>query len=209
MTELDVQHLLARELWYWDIFPTVILSAVDERFRIYRHPVVVGASLKRYVALNVCTRRWGLVVSTTRMLHFGEPGEKLAEAWRLGPKVNAAMWAASRPGNTLGEVVEAARKAYREIGFPDEWKLHHQGGPILTLERLFLAQPGDRTKIVPGMVLAWNPTVQGTKFEDTVVVNADGSLENLTPTIRWPSVEVEAGGRRHKVPGLMIRPVEE
>jgi Xaa-Pro dipeptidase len=206
MTERDVQYLLMREFWYWDIFPTVVLSAVDERFKTYRHPVVVGAELKDYVALNVCTRRWGLVVSTTRMLHFGEPAGRLAEAWEKGPAVMGAMLAASRPGNTLGAVVQEAQRAYRSIGYPDEWKLHHQGGMILTLERLYLVTPDDRTRIRPGMVLAWNPTVQGAKFEDTVVVNEDGTLENLTPTLRWPSVTVRVNGRNYQVPGLMVRP---
>lgn len=207
MTERDVQYLLAREFWYWDIFPTVILSAVDERFRTYRHPVVLGAPLKRYCALNVCARRWGLVVSTTRMLHFGEPDPALKKAWELGPRVDAAMWAATRPGNSLGDVVAAAQNAYKQVGYPDEWKLHHQGGPIFGLERLFLAAPGDRTKIIPGMVLAWNPTLQGAKFEDTVLVKQDGTLENLTPVLNWPSVDVKVGATTYKVPGLMIRPV--
>jgi len=207
MTERDVQYLLGRELWYWDIVPTVILSAVDDRFKTYRHPVVVGATLKRYAALNVCARRWGLVVSTTRMVHFGEPDPALAKAWAAGPQVNAAMWAASKPGNTLGDVVQAAQEGYRAIGYPEEWRLHHQGGMILTLERLDLVKPGDKTVIKPGMVLAWNPTVQGAKFEDTVVVKEDGTLENLTPAITWPTVSVQAGAHTYKVPGLLIRPM--
>lgn len=208
MSERDVQYLLARELWYWDIFPTVILSSADERFQTYRHPVVQGATIRRYVALNVCTRRWGLVISTTRMLHFGEPEGTLARAWKEGPKVMGAMWAASRPGNTLGEVVKAAQKAYSTIGFPEEWKLHHQGGMILTKERLGLALPSDKTDIVPGMVLAWNPTVQGAKFEDTVVVKKDGTLENVTPCLKWPTVTVEEGGQSFKVPTVMVRKEE-
>lgn len=205
MSERDVQYLLARELWYWDIVPTVILSSADERFRTYRNPVVQGETIRNYVALNVCARRWGLVVSTTRMLQFGDPDDKLAKAWKEGPKVAAAMWATSRPGKKLGDVVNAARDAYREIGYPEEWKLHHQGGMILTKERLGLATPDDRTPIVPGMVLAWNPTVQGAKFEDTVLVKKDGTLENLTPCLKWPTVEVELEGQKYKVPGLMVR----
>ena len=53
------------------------------------------------------------------------------------------------------------------------------------------------------MVLAWNPTFQGAKFEDTVVVKEDGALENLTPCIKWPTVEVTEGKTTYKVPGLM------
>jgi len=206
MTERDVQYLLAREFWYWDIFPTVILSAVDDRFITYRHPVVVGQTLRSYVALNVCTRRWGLTVSTTRLVHFGKPPAALEKAWTDGPRVMAAMWHASAPGNSLGDVLRAAQRAYSDIGHPDEWKLHHQGGMILGLERLYLVQPDDKTAIKPGMVLAWNPSVQGAKFEDTVVVKPDGTLENLTASKKWPMVTVTNGGRSFEIPGLLIRP---
>lgn len=207
MTEHDVQYLLQRELWYWDIFPTVVLSAVDERFQTYRHPVVVGAPLRRYVALNVCTRKWGLVISTTRMVHFGEPEARLARIWKEGAKVNAAMWAASKPGRTLGDVFAAAQRAYAEIGFRDEWRLHHQGGMIGPIERLYLVGPGDKVKIRAGMALAWNPTVQGTKYEDTVVVREDGTLENLTPCLSWPTIPVTVGNTTYQVPGLLVRPM--
>jgi antitoxin VapB len=206
MSEYDVQYLLAREFWYWDILPTVLLSAVDERFKVYRHPVVVGERMRSYVALNVCTRRWGLTVSTTRLVHFGEPDEKLKRAWAEGPKVGAAYLAASKPGNTFGDVFAAGQKAYADMGFPEEWKLHHQGGPILGLERLVLVQPGDRTPIRAGMVLAWNPTVQGTKFEDTVYVRENGTLENLTAPIDWPTAPVTIGGTTYRIPTLLVRP---
>lgn len=205
MSERDVQYLLAREFWYWDIFPTVLLTAADDRLLTYRHPVVTGKTVQNSVALNVCTRRWGLVVSTTRIVYFGEPDAALQKAWADGPKVAAAMWAASRPGNTLGSVVRTAQKAYEAIGAKDEWKLHHQGGPILTLERLFLVLPDDKTPIKPGMVLAWNPTVQGSKFEDTVVVKADGSLENLTASKKWPTVKVTVDTTTFDIPTLMIK----
>ncbi len=205
MTEHDVQYLLCRELWYWDILPTVVLSAADERFAVYRHPLPIGAPIRRLIALNVCTRRWGLTISTTRVVHFGEPEEQDAKMWEQGSKVYAAMWDATKPGARLGDVLTEAQRAYESIKLPGEWRLHHQGGMILGLERLYLVQPGDKTKIVPGMVLAWNPTARGTKYEDTMVVRDDGTLENLTPCLKWPVVEVSIGGKIIRVPALLVR----
>jgi hypothetical protein len=40
------------------------------------------------------------------------------------------------------------------------------------------------------MAYAWNPTVQGSKSEDTYLVTADG-VENLTATGDWPTRSVE------------------
>ena len=61
----------------------------------------------------------------------------------------------------------------------------------------------------PGMVLAWNPTLQGTKFEDTVVVKQDGTLENLTlpNSSKWPTTDVKVGAVTYKVPTVMVRPL--
>jgi hypothetical protein len=43
------------------------------------------------------------------------------------------------------------------------------------------------------MAYAWNPTVQGTKSEGTVLVTDDG-IERLTPPVDWPTQEAEAVG---------------
>ena len=51
------------------------------------------------------------------------------------------------------------------------------------------------------MAYAWNPTVQGAKSEDTVVVSGDG-IEVLTATGDWPTREFEVEGEtvvRHAI----------
>ena len=39
---------------------------------------------------------------------------------------------------------------------------------------------------------AWNPTVTGTKVEDTALVVGD-SIEIITSTPGWPTIELEGG----------------
>jgi hypothetical protein len=41
------------------------------------------------------------------------------------------------------------------------------------------------------MAYAWNPTVQGAKSEGTVIV-ADDTIEPLTTTGDWPTIDVAA-----------------
>jgi hypothetical protein len=43
------------------------------------------------------------------------------------------------------------------------------------------------------MAFAWNPTVQGTKSEGTVLVSEEG-FERLTAPGDWPTREAEAAG---------------
>ncbi len=38
----------------------------------------------------------------------------------------------------MADVMEAMKEEYRAQGFEDEWKCHHQGGPIGYQDREFL-----------------------------------------------------------------------
>lgn len=206
MLDRDVQYLLERELAYWDIVPAVALASGDDRTRTYARPQAVGNVVKRYVGMDVYATRWGLGVELSRRLHFGEPVPELAKAWKDAPRINAAMVAASHAGATLGDVLEVADKAYRHAGYPDEWKLRSQGGLLLSPDGQNIALPKDKTRIQAGMLLTWYPMAGGARFEDTYLVKPDGSLENLTAPISWPTVSAKAGKESITMAALWIRP---
>jgi antitoxin VapB len=91
------------------------------------------------------------------------------------------MVAASVPGATLGDVIAAAQRAYAEAGFPDEWRLHHQGGLLGYRPRERVATPGDPTVLAPGMAVAWNPSITGVKLEASLlIVDSTGMHRALT-----------------------------
>lgn len=203
MSEYDIQYLLARELWYWDIFPTVNLASVDQRVLTYKHPFPEGAELERYVNLNICARRWGMIISTSRLMHFGPPDDELAKVFAAGGKVMASMLHATRPGNTFRQVLQANEEAYAAEGYSGEWQRHLQGGPILTGERITLLRNLPDAEIKLGMALAYNPTCQGSKHEDTFLVTEEG-LEILTPCISWPTRRYVIDGKEYEVPDLKI-----
>ncbi len=207
MSELDAQYLLQRELSYWDIVPAVTLASADDRTRSYARPVAAGNPIKQYLGIDVTARRWGLSVALSRRAYFGEPTPDLAKAWKDTPKLEAAFLAATRVGGTLGGVIAAAEKSYREAGFPEEWKLRDQGGPLLTGEYPERVLPGDKTPIQPGMVLAWSPMAGGARYQDTYLVRPDGSLENLTAPQTWPAVTARVGKTAYAVAGLWVRPL--
>ncbi len=203
MTELDLQYLLAREFWYWDIFPTVNLASVDHRVRTFKHPFPNGATLQKYVNLNVCVRRWGMIISMSRLMHFGEPDEELKRVYKVGAQVMAAMLNATKVGNRFQDVLDANVKAYADGGYPDEWQRHLQGGPILTAERIVLLRHEPEIRFTNGMALAYNPTCNGSKHEDTFLVTDQG-IEMLTPCIRWPTKTVRIDGKEYRVPDLKV-----
>jgi antitoxin VapB len=78
---------------------------------------------------------------------------------------------------------------YAATGFTNEWQLHHQGGPAAYEPREFLATPGSSDVVAVGQAYAWNPSITGTKSEDTILVGEAGN-EVLTTISGWPTLPV-------------------
>lgn len=159
---------------------SVLLAAADERIARYRHPLPTATPVRQRLMIVLVAERWGLHVALTRSRAFEPPSGELARRMDAVETIQESMHRATRASGTLGDVMAAARLAYKASGFPDEWRLHHQGGVIGYQPREQIAVPGDPTPIRPGMAFAWNPSVAGAKAEDTVVLETDERLVTIT-----------------------------
>jgi antitoxin VapB len=195
MTESDVAARTASQCLTKAISPIVLLVAADERIRNWRHPVVKEAKVERYVMVVICGRRHGLIAALTRLVHFGELPEDLRRRHRAVCAVNAAMIRATVPGKAASAVFSAAQAAYAKSGFPDEWQFHHQGGATGYQPREYIATPECGEVVQAGQAFAWNPSIRGTKSEDTILVADDGFEVLTAPSRDWPMVEAEVGGQ--------------
>jgi Xaa-Pro aminopeptidase len=193
-TEYQIAGLLAQEAESRGAQAIVNLIATDGRIFSYRHPLPTNKKLDRYAMLVLCGRRWGLVCSITRLVHFGPLPDELRRKSEAVAEVDAALIAATRPGRTLGEIFEIAQRAYAKTGFADEWRLHHQGGPAGYEPREYVAVPGSTDVVAVGQTYAWNPSITGAKSEDTVLVGEDGN-QVLTTIPDWPMLSVSTEGR--------------
>ena len=202
MTENQIAALLAREAQSRGVQPIVNLIATDERIFKFRHPLPTDKKMARYAMLVLCGRRWGLVCSLTRLVHFGRLPAELQSKSLAVATVDATVIAETRPGRTLGEIFARTQAAYAEAGFPDEWKLHHQGGPAGYEPREYIATPGGKDVVNLGQAYAWNPSITGTKSEDTMLVGAAGN-EILTPIPGWPVLTVEVGAMKVERPAIL------
>ncbi|MFN8558769.1 MAG: M24 family metallopeptidase [Dehalococcoidia bacterium] len=199
-TERELAGAAARALWARGIHPTLTLVAGERRLPRYRHPTAGADRLGGRAMLVVCGRRHGLYANLTRFVYFRPPTNEERRLTADVTAVEAAAWAASRPGAPLGAVYDAIVRAYAERGHPGAEEGHHQGGTTGYLSREVVALPGDPTVIEDGTALAWNPSLPGAKIEDTVLTTEQG-IEILTDDPAWPSVTV-AGRRR---PDLLVR----
>ena len=193
VSEYELEASTAERLLREGIFPSVLLMAADRRILTYKHAVARGARVDRYAMLNLCARRWGLIVSITRFVHFGRMPAELERGFAVAAQVNAALQHASRAGTTAGSLFDTAAHAYTAAGFPGEEQLHHQGGACGYQERDWVAAPGATQVVQPTEAFAWNPSCRGGKVEDTTLL-AEGHIELLTATPRLPQVTTERNG---------------
>lgn len=201
-TEHEIAALLAGETEARGAWPIVDLVATDERVYKYRHPLPTDKAMERYAMLVLCGRKWGLVCSITRLVHFGALPAELERKQEAVARIDAAFIAATKPGARLSNVFARAVETYAATGFPDEWELHHQGGAAGYEAREYLGTPSSEEVVSEGQAFAWNPSVTGVKSEDTVLIGAGGH-ETLTQIPGWPSIQVEIDGQVIPRPALL------
>lgn len=203
MSERKMQALVASGLLERGILPSVLLTATDDRIRNYRHAVPRGARLKHFGMLNLCARRWGLCVSMTRFVHFGPMPTELAEKFSAVARVNAKLHNATREGSTAEDLFFVAQEAYAAEGYTGEEKMHHQGGATGYWEREWIARPGGAECVQAIQSMAWNPSIQGAKIEDTVLL-WDGKLETITRTPALPSIGIPIGKAMYNFADVLL-----
>lgn len=180
----------------------VTLVAADGRIAKFRHPVPTEKSWERVVMLVSCSRRLGLVTSLSRIVCAGEVPEELKRRMDATARVNAELLAATRPGVAGSELYRVAAGAYAEQGFPGEERLHHQGGAAGYRTREWVAHPASTETVQNRQAFAWNPTVTGSKVEETCIASVE-DVEVITKSPDWPQISVRVGGREYLSPDVL------
>ena len=175
MSEHDAAAAITASCRTRALVPTVLLAATDARIRRYRHPLPTGALLDRRVMLVASTQRGGLYANLTHIAWFEEPDPETERRQAACEEILGRMCAeATRPGRTLADAFADCRRFYADAGFADEWRLHHQGGITGYASREVIATPHTDVPIETGQAFAWNPSITGTKAEETFVLTAAG-----------------------------------
>ncbi len=189
-SEHEIAADLSRRVLAHGARPGVVLIATDERVHKYRHPIPTEKKVRDYVMLVLGGSKWGLQISLTRFVAFHPMSDDLKRRWRDVNQIARYFTLATRPGRPWAEVFAGAAELYAELGWPEEWHLHHQGGPTGYRGREFTANPESPGAVSAVQAAAWNPSITGTKSEDTIVVSDQGH-EFLTRHGEWPMLDVE------------------
>lgn len=190
-TEFEVAGMLAEGLLAHGMEPVTMLVAGGDRIARHRHPLPLDEAIGDRVTVVICGRRHGLISAVTRTMTFGPVPAALADAYERILRVESAFLRGTVVGETIGSAVAAGTAAYAANGFAaDEWHRHHQGGFSGWESREYPASPASTDLLVEGGVVAWNPSGDGAKVEDTAIVHADGP-ELLVRDGIWPEMTVD------------------
>lgn len=203
-TEAEITGRLAARLWKHRIDPTGYMAAADERVRLYRHPIPTMNKVKKYLMLCVNARYQGLIVTITRLVHFGPISAELKKQYRDNVEIECRMIAKTKIGTPMNVPFLAAIDLYESMGYHGEWKLHHQGGAMGYYGRDTRVNHGTDEIIQPNQAFCWNPSISGTKSEDGFIVTPDGPIMITHPVI-FPTMEMEIEGIKFSRPDILVR----
>jgi len=191
-TEAEITGELAKRLWKSRIDPVGYQAAADERAYKYRHPIPTEKKTKKSLMLCVMARKWGLIATITRLLNFGEVSEKIRKQYRDNAYIECEMIAATNPGVKTNSIFNKACELYEELGYHNEWKLHHQGGAMGYDVRDYVCSSDSKEVVQENQVFCWNPSISGTKSEDAFIT-MKGGFKFITKPVLFPSLEIKVG----------------
>ncbi|HSS20495.1 MAG TPA: M24 family metallopeptidase [Pyrinomonadaceae bacterium] len=200
--EQQVARRVADGLAVHNIRSIVTLVAADDRISKYRHPVPTSQRWQHAVMIVVGAQRGGLITSFTRIVHHGTIPDDLRRRTEAAAQVNAQLLAATKPGASGADLFKLAAQTYASEGFANEERLHHQGGATGYRTRDWVAHPASNERVQLHQAFAWNPSVTGTKVEETCIAFADG-VEVITGNAGWPQVSTRVDGREYLSPDIL------
>ncbi|MGJ8453814.1 M24 family metallopeptidase [Pseudothermotoga sp. U03pept] len=202
-SECEIAGRISAELWKYRIDPTGFMVAADERAKLYRHPIPTTKKIQRMVMVSVNARYKGLITTITRTVWFGKPPSEYIEQYRENVEIECIMIEKTKIGTKMNVPVLAAIEEYQKRGYSDEWKRHHQGGPMGYYARDIRVTPSCEEVVRKNQAFCWNPTISGTKSEDGFIVTEDGPVMITRPFI-FPRLEIEVNGAKFVRPDVIV-----
>lgn len=203
-TEFQACSLIVQAMQAKGFETLSVFAAGDDRITSYRHAVPAENVINKRAQLGGNFRRYGLVVCLTRYLYFYQPEASLVAQYRANQRIDCAMMHSSRPGRPFTEPLEIGRALYKKEGWEAEFDKHHQGGPIGYAGRDFRVDFNTPGVIAAHQAFCWNPSITGTKSEDTVICTDQGVIP-VTRPILYPKVEIKVEDETFIRPDLLVR----
>ncbi|HKM07779.1 MAG TPA: M24 family metallopeptidase [Sphaerochaeta sp.] len=201
-TEIEAVKRITMSLYDHGMEFTSLMCAADERLYKYRHAIATDNRIKERVQIGGNMRKWGLTVCLSRYVNFVPVTDELLRQYRLNQEIDCTLMVNSVPGRPYTDPLKASQALYEKHGLANEFLKHHQGGPIGYANRDYRVTFDLSGTIVENQAFCWNPSITGTKSEDTIVVKKH-SFEFMTRPILFPKNEVIVDGKTFIRPDIL------
>jgi Xaa-Pro aminopeptidase len=202
-TEKEIGQQVAREFISRDIKVDVPIVGSDERIAKYRHILATNKKLERYLLLGPVISRWGLHSLCSRSLYFGEPPADVRRAYQAAATIEGRIFLELREGLKFSKILELQKKWYTELGYPDGWNYHFQGGPTGYVI-VDVSQNQTDNVIRAPQPYSWFTTIRGAKVEELSILTTTG-LEIGSLGDNWPTISIETEKGSMLVPDMLVR----
>jgi Xaa-Pro dipeptidase len=200
--ECAVVGRLSKRLWADRLDYVTTFCAADDRISDFRHPIATEKRIRETAMLCVNSRWRGLIISLTRFVHLGSVPQELRRKYEANVLIDCTFMAATVPGRPVVEAFREGIKAYERAGYPDEYRLHHQGGAIGYVGRDYKVNFRSEEIVQENQAFAWNPSITGSKSEDTMIATASGPVLLSRPVL-FPELNIEVGGIEFSRPDIL------
>jgi hypothetical protein len=203
-TEREIAGHLSHRLIHRGVLPLNIGIAVDGRSRLYRRFGFTSATLEQYAVLSVTARKYGVYVTASRSVCFGEVPTELRQDHNAVCRVSAGYLASTWPDAVPREILLAGRRIYLISGYEHEWQLAPQG--FLTGRSPIEMSITPRTEELfqPGWSVTWNASAGAALSCDTFLITDEGP-RLVTPTEFWPLKRIRIQGAEFVRPDVLQR----
>jgi Xaa-Pro aminopeptidase len=203
-TEREVAGQLAHRLMHRGVQPIHIGVAADGRSRLYRRFGFTSTPIERYAVLVATGRKYGLHVTASRTVSFGDPPDDLKKEQSAVVRVSASYLASTWPDAVPREILLAGRRIYLLSEFEHEWLQSPQGHITgrTPVELIFTPQTAELLE--PGWAITWNASAGAALSCDTYLVTEQGP-KHLTPAESWPIKRIRIQGADCLRPDILIR----
>jgi len=202
--ECEIIGRLAERLWANRVDYITTFCAADERISLFRHPIATEKKINTRAMLCVNARKRGLIISLTRFVQFGKVPDDLQRKYEANVYIDCVLMANTIPGHPAVEAFKKGLAAYNTTGYADEYQLHHQGGSIGYAGRDYKVNFTTTEVVRENQGFAWNPSITGSKSEDTMLATSGGPLL-LSEPVTFPTMTVQTEGYTFVRPAILER----
>jgi Xaa-Pro aminopeptidase len=203
-TEREIAGHLSHRLMHRGILPLHVGVAVDGRSGLYRRFGFTSTALEHYAVLTVTARKYGVYVTASRSVCFGEPPPEFRQDHNAVCRVSASYLAATWPEAVPREILLAGRRIYLISGYEHEWQLAPQGYVTGRAPVEIALTPQTEELFQDGWSVTWTASAGAANSSDTFLITEQGP-KLVTATEVWPLKRIRIQGAEFVRPDVLQR----